>query len=127
MTEVPPFGADNLPIKELEPEKVIKPVQEACGNNIFVVILLAIIILLLAVIVILFIYKNQPPPVVILPSPSAQIIIASPSATPSASFKQVGERLTGLEIDLKQVDLNDPQLVFPILDFSLDLGQKQAQ
>ena len=123
--EMTPFGAENLPFRELE--KPIEPAKETTppvGPRPLFITLLAVIILLLLIIAFLLISKKQTPMVQVSPSPSVVISLPSPMATESASPKSIEERLTLLEEKLKAVDLQQTELSFPLLDFSFNFGKK---
>lgn len=124
--EATPFGAENLPFKELEkPIESNKETTALPGKKSTFIILLAVIGLLLLIILFLLILRNQTPPVQIAPSPSMVTNSPTPVATASASSKSIDERLAILEDKLKTVDLQQTEFSFPLLDFSFNLGQKR--
>ena len=113
--EVPPFGAENLPLKEIKEKKP----ETASGNRFLVPLFLGIIVILIGIIGGLVWTSRQKPapipspsPIVVLPSPSPE---ATPLATPSANLP---ERISTLQEKFQTVDLQQAEFAFPQLDFA---------
>jgi flagellar basal body-associated protein FliL len=125
--EIPPFGADNLPVNELKKEELPKmPVSPDKKNKLVILIFCSVIIVLVAVIGVLVAQMTQKPELVVVsPSPSAITLSPSPSASQSANFSSIGDRIEVLDKNLKNTDLDQTKLLFPLINFSIDFGQKK--
>lgn len=123
---VPPMsGEDQAPFRELETElpeaepKMGSQQPETKKNKLLVFGLigaLAVIVLLVAVLAMIFLRPQEAVPE---PSPSP-----SPSpiseATASGLPKNIGERRDALEKQLQNLDLQEINLSFPIIDFEIE-------
>lgn len=119
--EIPPFGAENLPFKEIPVQPAAAPALGA-RNNKFLILALFLIIIILALGIILILWQQkQRPPTLVSPSPSVALPVPSLVATASAVPNNLEERLSSLETKLKNIDLQQTEYVFPILDFSFNL------
>lgn len=125
--EIPPFGADNLPINELKKEQSpIKPATPEKKNKLVILFFCFVIVVLVAVIAVLVARMNRKPEVVVVsPSPSVLVLVPSPSASTSADFSAIGDRIDALDKNLKNMDLDKTKLLFPLINFSIDFGQKK--
>jgi len=85
-----------------------------------------IIVVLVAVIGVLVAKMNQKPvEVLVSPSPSLLLLSPSPSSSASADFSSIGDRIDALEKNLKNLDLDQTKLLFPLINYSIDFGQKK--
>lgn len=126
MTEViSPFGADNLPLRELKKQTQPKTGFPAYKKNKLLITALAIIIFFLLIVILLLLLKKPQVLPSLPPSPSPVLVSPSPVATESALPKSLPERLESLEKQLKEVDLSQTRLSFPILDFNVNFEQKR--
>jgi hypothetical protein len=131
--EISPLGENVLPVKELPVEQEKKePLPGAVAgpvktNKILPMILIGIIGILAISLVSVFVYfQTIYKPVAPSPQPSVVAIISpAPSATGSSILKSVGERLGDLDKELGDTDLNNPTLVFPILNWSINFDVKK--
>ena len=130
--EISPLGENVLPVKELPVEQEKKqPVPKAGAapvktNKTLPIILIGIIIILLISLVSVFAYfQTISKPVQPSPVPSVVLKMPSPSATDSGILKSVTQRLGDLEKELGDIDLNNPTLAFPILNWSVNFDIKK--
>lgn len=122
--ELTPFGGENLPFKEIKEESVPKTIK-ITNNKFLLMVFGGIIFVLVLVIALLLInqirFRFQPPA---SPVPAPVMFSPSPAATSGAN-NSIGERLDLLEKKLKEVDLQQTEYAFPLLDFSFSFGQKR--
>jgi len=124
---IPPFGADNLPINELKKEQLApKPAPVEKKNKLVILFFCLVIVVLVMVIGVLVSQMNKKPvEVVVSPSPSLLLLSPSPSSSASAEFSSIGDRIDALEENLKNLDLDQTKLLFPLVNYSIDFGQKK--
>ncbi len=127
MSEVIPFGGENLPVKELKkqaPAKEEKEIVPKKKTKLLLFVLIGVIVFLLLIIVLLLFGKKEVKPLP-SPTPSAVLLSPSPQATPSAFPKTLSEKIEDLEKKLKETQLHKTDLAFPILDFNFNFEQKK--
>jgi len=125
--EISPFGAENLPFRELEKQgqQTQDETKLKSKNKFLVMALMTIIIFLLLIIILLLLSKTSPSVPFVVPSPSVVLVSPAPVATETALPKSVGTRLDELEKKLKEVDLYQTEFSFPNLDFSFNFGKER--
>lgn len=122
--ELTPFGGENLPFKEIKEESVPKTIKTI--NNKFLLIVSGVIIIVLVLVIALLVINQIKPRFYTQASPLPTPVIFSPSpAATSSASNSIDERLNLLEKKLKEVNLQQTEYSFPLLDFSFSSGQKR--
>lgn len=120
--EFPPFGGENLPPRELDREKIVQNYDKTMvkkPKNFLIIGLLVIVAFLLGIITLLLVMPKEEKVVLVIPSPSPQELLPSPAATQSGLPINISQRLQSLQTSLQNVDFNQTQFLFPIVDFEI--------
>lgn len=130
--EIPPMGADNLPLKEMETEvppivepQAVSPLAPAKKNPKNILIM-GIIILFALVAGLMLGAKLKPAGQPSEPKPSASAILPSPEAVePTKEPQNTKERLDNLSTKIEETDFKEQSLQPPIIDFKIRFELQQ--
>lgn len=118
--EVPPMSGDNLPLKELEPEKMLVPEKPKKGLSQLLIIIVPVIVLSIIIgLVIGLIIKKEyqslasPPPIAQRPSPPSPVVSSSPDS------KDLKTKINDLKTSLDELEFVDVPLKPPVLNFDI--------